>query len=86
MFKGFFFEKKKQKTFVCSGAALLGRARAKLTKFFCFFLFTKRSAFFSLYHRGTIPTLKKTWMPAFAGMTGWVGRCLAMAWMGPCDA
>jgi hypothetical protein len=43
--KKFFFEKKNQKTF---GPAGVGDAiaTARRTKFFCFFLFTKRSAYF----------------------------------------
>jgi hypothetical protein len=44
--KEFFFEKKNQKTFA---PRRQGRSKAtgqKLLKFFCFFLFTKRSSFF----------------------------------------
>jgi hypothetical protein len=46
--KEFFFEKKNQKTFA---PRRQGRSKAtgrKLLKFFCFFLFTKRSSFFFL--------------------------------------
>jgi len=39
--KSIFFEKKKQKTFI----QVDWNARSKRTKFFCFFLFTKRRHF-----------------------------------------
>jgi hypothetical protein len=41
--KRFFFVKKKQKTFFDLGLRWLRRPSPKGTKFFCFFLFTKRS-------------------------------------------
>ncbi len=44
--KKFFFEKKNQKTFIRFRPQALTQAWSKLTKFFCFFLFTKRSTFF----------------------------------------
>jgi hypothetical protein len=46
--KNFFFEKKKQ-NFFSFGPRVVSPARSKLSKFFCFFLFTKRSAFFLFY-------------------------------------
>jgi hypothetical protein len=46
----FFFEKKNQKTFTplsrLCGADKANSQGGELTKFFCFFLFTKRSSFF----------------------------------------
>jgi SH3-like domain-containing protein len=45
--KQFFFEKKNQKTFGPAGVAN-GVATARRTKFFCFFLVTKRSAYVAL--------------------------------------
>jgi hypothetical protein len=43
--KRFFFEKKNQKTSAPLGRCRSDRQRRGITKFFCFFLFTKRSAF-----------------------------------------
>jgi hypothetical protein len=43
--KKFFFEKKNQKTFAPL-RAVVNQPGTKLVKFFCFFLFTKRSASF----------------------------------------
>jgi hypothetical protein len=42
--KDFFFEKKKQKTFVCFGCGLSGEARPRLVKVFWFF-FSKKNCF-----------------------------------------
>jgi cytochrome c-type biogenesis protein CcmH len=39
-------QKRSKKNFIHLRAGLVEQARAKLTKFFCFFLFTKRSAYF----------------------------------------
>jgi len=43
--KTFFFEKKEPKNFFAALRAVLERKKSKLIKFFCFFLFTKRSSF-----------------------------------------
>jgi hypothetical protein len=40
--KDFFFEKKKQKTFVCPGFGLSGSAQPRLAKAFCFFFSKKK--------------------------------------------
>jgi len=49
--KKVFFLKKEAKTFVQSGWKVYEKfAAIKLTKFFCFFLFTKRRLFFFLHN------------------------------------
>jgi len=44
--KGFFFEKKKQKTFVDLGLRWFHGRRPSELEFFCFFFCKKRSAYF----------------------------------------
>jgi hypothetical protein len=55
--KAFFFEKKKQKTFVHFGFGLAGESEAHVAKVFCFFFSKKK--FFS-----TLPTTSEEHQPA----------------------
>jgi hypothetical protein len=75
--KRFFFEKKKQKTFA-NGPVAVQPARSKGAKFFLLlFCSQKRSSYTN--HHGFRPMAedqnseRKSWMPAFAGMT-WGGQ------------
>jgi hypothetical protein len=45
--EGFFFVKKKQKTFAHPGHGLVQRHRPSEKKFFCFFFYKKRSPYFT---------------------------------------
>jgi hypothetical protein len=67
---GRFFVKKLRKKLLLRFARCSKCPYQKLIKFFCFFLFTKRSSYFFLRGTGVgAGEASKAWMAAFAAMT-----------------